>query len=239
MRRRCGGLDFGRSIAPAFLRSANRDLDENGPHAKGIPSTPVTASISQLRQRLSRDSRTAFVLSGGGNQSVAQVGMLARPARARHRPRRDRRVLRRCVQRRHHRGRAEPPRGRAARGDLGVAPRRGGVPRGPPVPGLEPPHPRRPPLLQPGPARHPRTGRHPRHVRRAGDPVAGGRRRPRHRRRGGVLLRPARARPARQRRAPGHLPADPPRRPHPGRRRGRRHRARCGTHWRGRSTGST
>jgi NTE family protein len=37
---------------------------------------PVTASISQLRQRLGRPSRTAFVLSGGGNQSVAQVGML-------------------------------------------------------------------------------------------------------------------------------------------------------------------
>ena len=37
---------------------------------------PVAASISHLRQRLARESRTAFVLSGGGNQSVAQVGML-------------------------------------------------------------------------------------------------------------------------------------------------------------------
>jgi NTE family protein len=37
---------------------------------------PVSVSISQLRQRLARPSRTAFVLSGGGNQSVAQVGML-------------------------------------------------------------------------------------------------------------------------------------------------------------------
>jgi predicted acylesterase/phospholipase RssA len=37
---------------------------------------PVSASISQLRQRLVRESRTAFVLSGGGNQAVAQVGML-------------------------------------------------------------------------------------------------------------------------------------------------------------------
>jgi NTE family protein len=37
---------------------------------------PVAVSISQLRQRLGRDCRTAFVLSGGGNQSVAQVGML-------------------------------------------------------------------------------------------------------------------------------------------------------------------
>ena len=36
----------------------------------------VPAPISQLRQRLVRSSRTAFVLSGGGNQSVAQVGML-------------------------------------------------------------------------------------------------------------------------------------------------------------------
>jgi NTE family protein len=36
----------------------------------------VTASISQFRQRLVRQPRTAFVLSGGGNQAVAQVGML-------------------------------------------------------------------------------------------------------------------------------------------------------------------
>jgi NTE family protein len=36
----------------------------------------VPTSINQLRQRLGRPSRTAFVLSGGGNQSVAQVGML-------------------------------------------------------------------------------------------------------------------------------------------------------------------
>ena len=36
----------------------------------------MTASISQLRQRLARESRSAFVLSGGGNQAVAQVGML-------------------------------------------------------------------------------------------------------------------------------------------------------------------
>lgn len=36
----------------------------------------MTASISQLRHRLVREPRTAFVLSGGGNQSVAQVGML-------------------------------------------------------------------------------------------------------------------------------------------------------------------
>src|SRR4051812_50138785 len=34
------------------------------------------APIAQLRQRLGRPTRTAFVLSGGGNQSVAQVGML-------------------------------------------------------------------------------------------------------------------------------------------------------------------
>jgi NTE family protein len=34
------------------------------------------APISQFRRRLGRSTRTAFVLSGGGNQSVAQVGML-------------------------------------------------------------------------------------------------------------------------------------------------------------------
>ena len=37
---------------------------------------PSQRPISQLRQRLGRSSRTAFVLSGGGNQAVAQVGML-------------------------------------------------------------------------------------------------------------------------------------------------------------------
>ena len=37
---------------------------------------PVPAPIEQFRHRLARPSRTAFVLSGGGNQSVAQVGML-------------------------------------------------------------------------------------------------------------------------------------------------------------------
>jgi NTE family protein len=36
----------------------------------------VAAQIDQLRQRLGGSSRSAFVLSGGGNQSVAQVGML-------------------------------------------------------------------------------------------------------------------------------------------------------------------
>jgi NTE family protein len=36
----------------------------------------VTTSISQFRQRLLRQPRTAFVLSGGGNQCIAQVGML-------------------------------------------------------------------------------------------------------------------------------------------------------------------
>jgi NTE family protein len=36
----------------------------------------VSVSINQLRSRMVRDTRTAFVLSGGGNQAVAQVGML-------------------------------------------------------------------------------------------------------------------------------------------------------------------
>ena len=36
----------------------------------------MSTSISQLRQRPDGASRTAFVLSGGGNQAVAQVGML-------------------------------------------------------------------------------------------------------------------------------------------------------------------
>jgi NTE family protein len=36
----------------------------------------VSTSISQFRRRTTDASRTAFVLSGGGNQSVCQVGML-------------------------------------------------------------------------------------------------------------------------------------------------------------------
>jgi NTE family protein len=36
----------------------------------------VSTSISQLRRRSPRAPRTAFVLSGGGNQAVCQVGML-------------------------------------------------------------------------------------------------------------------------------------------------------------------
>jgi NTE family protein len=36
----------------------------------------VSISINQFRRRIPRDARTAFVLSGGGNQAVSQVGML-------------------------------------------------------------------------------------------------------------------------------------------------------------------
>jgi NTE family protein len=36
----------------------------------------VSISINQLRRRKSRGPRTAFVLSGGGNQAVSEVGML-------------------------------------------------------------------------------------------------------------------------------------------------------------------
>ena len=239
MRRRCGGLDCGRSIAPAFLRSANRACDENGPHDKGIrppggrvdqPAPPASGDVIRAPRSCSPAAATSRsrrwacsrallerdivpdVIVGCSAGAFNGATIAASPSL---------------------RGR------RAARGDLGVAPRRRGVPRGPAVAGVEPPHPGRPPLLQPGPAGHLRAGRHRRHLRGAGDPAAGGGRRPRHRRRGGVRPRPARARAARQRRAAGHLPADPPRRPHPGRRRGRRHRARCGTPSPGRSTGST
>src|SRR5262245_44984529 len=37
---------------------------------------PVSTTISQLRRRAAKASGTAFVLSGGGNQAVCQVGML-------------------------------------------------------------------------------------------------------------------------------------------------------------------
>ena len=36
----------------------------------------MSTSISQLRRRAARPPRTAFVLAGGGNQAVCQVGML-------------------------------------------------------------------------------------------------------------------------------------------------------------------
>jgi NTE family protein len=45
-------------------------------HAAGGFERPVTTSISQLRRRTTHTPRTAFVLAGGGNQAVCQVGML-------------------------------------------------------------------------------------------------------------------------------------------------------------------
>ena len=36
----------------------------------------MSISINQLRRRASRGTRTAFVLAGGGNQAVSEVGML-------------------------------------------------------------------------------------------------------------------------------------------------------------------
>ena len=36
----------------------------------------MSTSISQMRRRTPRPTRTAFVLAGGGNQAVCQVGML-------------------------------------------------------------------------------------------------------------------------------------------------------------------
>jgi NTE family protein len=43
---------------------------------EGIQDRSVSISINQLRRRTTRGPRTAFVLSGGGNQAVSQVGML-------------------------------------------------------------------------------------------------------------------------------------------------------------------
>jgi NTE family protein len=72
-------LDFGRSIAPAFPGRTNREDTVN---TRRIPRE--IPSIGQLRQQsaqargrvASQSPRTAFVLSGGGNQAVSQVGML-------------------------------------------------------------------------------------------------------------------------------------------------------------------
>ncbi len=80
------GLDCGRSIASPILHLANREECPEGceEHSKraatnlweGRAERPVSVSISQLRLRRSRGPRTAFVLSGGGNQAVSQLGML-------------------------------------------------------------------------------------------------------------------------------------------------------------------
>ena len=169
--------------------------------------------------------RTAFVLSGGGNQGVSQVGML-------------RALLEReivpdvvigtsagalngaavCL-------RAEPHRRRAARGGLGAAAQRPRVPRRQDPPGVE----RRAPGHAPLRERGPRSAHPPQHagpfVLRPRDPAARDRHRPRHRRGGRARARAAQARAAREHRAARRVPDRAPRRPPPRRRRRRRQRA--------------
>ena len=121
MRRRCGGLDFGRSIAPAFLRPANR--------AASLSDHRTEIGRLQLaRRERVRPTRDCFRSASSASASVREprhrVRALgrrqpggragrhaARAARARHRPRRHRRELRRRVQRRRHRRRRRPSRG--------------------------------------------------------------------------------------------------------------------------------
>jgi NTE family protein len=75
-------LTAGRSIAPAFPHSTNRAVGVTKTDVwaitvhNGGSERHVTTSISPLRRRSPETLRTAFVLSGGGNQAVCQVGML-------------------------------------------------------------------------------------------------------------------------------------------------------------------
>ena len=143
---------------------------------------------AQVRARGSSRSPPAFVLSGGGNQAVSQVGMLRV---AQHGGDPD--VVVGCSTRERGTDRwlrpipLEPS--TVSRRDVGAAvgehhlPRRSGC-------RVEPAHPRRPPLLRRGPAHCPRSvERRPRS--RTSPSAAGGRRRPRHGRGGGVRMREA------------------------------------------------
>ena len=156
-------------------------------------------SIGQLRQHSaircargsSRSPRTAFVLSGGGNQAVSQVGMLRALLEREIRPRCGRRVLRGSVERIGGCGRSRPRGRRPSRRDVGALHGDDRLPRRAAVAGVEPAHPRRPPLLRRGPAHCPRARSNAGHVRGPRHPAAGGRRRPRHGRGGGVRMRAA------------------------------------------------
>ena len=165
--------------------------------------------------------RTAFVLSGGGNQGVSQVGHAPRPARAGNPARRRDRDLGRRAQRRGRRLRPEPHRRRPARRRVGAAPGRPRLPRwaastGPGTSCAEAPissATRASPASSttpPRPARSPTSRSRCASSRPTSTPA-----------RRSCSPRPAQARAARERRAAGSLPDRGPRRP-PARRRRRR-----------------
>ena len=199
----------------------------------------VPAPISQLRQRLGRSSGTAFVLSGGGNQAVAQVGMLRALLERDIVPDVIIGMLRRCVQRRRSRPRrasaasnvSKPP-GRCCAGTRSSRAARSR---------------RAWNLLTRDDHLFSNQGL--RDVFLRGDtpttfaelamPAAGRRRRPRHRRGGGVRPRTAAAGAPRQRRAPRDLPADRATTAAPWSTARSSTPCRCGTRSPGRSTGST
>ena len=129
------------------------------------PSRPVAGAA---RRAPPIGPRTAFVLSGGGNQGVSQVGML-------------RALLEREIVPDVVIGtsagalngaaivlRAEPHRRRAARRGVGAAPQRPRVPRRAAPPGVERRAPRHPPLRQRGP----RSGHPPQHARPVRSPTS-------------------------------------------------------------------
>src|SRR5262245_35284313 len=79
MRFRWWGLEIGRSIPLASPARTNREGVLNTRRTgREIPSIgQLRQASAQARTRVAeRPPRTAFVLSGGGNQAVSQVGML-------------------------------------------------------------------------------------------------------------------------------------------------------------------
>jgi len=91
---------------------------DHGTHVQGLPV------------RAARQPRTAFVLSGGGNQGVSQVGMLRALARAGHRARRGHRTSVGALNGAVVANRSGDLPDRPPRGGLGRPHERAGVPRG-------------------------------------------------------------------------------------------------------------
>ena len=177
----------------------NRAGHENGPHDKGHPTDPVAASISQLAPASGPRLAAHRVRALRRRQPGGQPGRhAARPARARHRARRDRRDARpgRSTARRIA---ADPSLRGVERleATLGVAARRARCSPGGRLSRAWNLLTRDDHLFSNQGLRDDlRAGATPRHLRGPRDPAAGGRHRPRHRRRGRVRARPARARAA-------------------------------------------
>ena len=133
------GLDRGRSIHCDFPRSANREPARRRPDATACrDDRQGPASIPAPAATRTPDPRTAFVLSGGGNQARQPGRDAAGPARARRSSPTWSSDLGRRLQRggRRDRRRASPASSTSGR-RLDVAPHGRGVPRRHLAPGVE------------------------------------------------------------------------------------------------------